>query len=115
MENMFTPEEANTPVTYGELATILQMAANEIAKNSVNVVDTLQDDTFKVIEKLTDSMVQIRDDADYKRQRDLRFMINLVSQIGHYDKDVIYANYKRWCEEFDKLNKPQKDEENKDE
>ena len=107
MENIFTPEQANMPVTYGELATILQMVIGELAKNSINDVDTLQDGTFKVIEKLTDSIVQIRDDSDYKRQRDLRFMINLIAQMGNYDKDVISSEYKRWCEEFDKLNKPQ--------
>lgn len=115
MENIFTPEEANKPVTYGELATILQAVMGELAKNSINDVDTLQDGTFKVIKKLTDSIVQVRDDANYNRQRDFRFIVNLIAQIGHYDKDVIYAEYQRWCGEFDKLNKPQKGKEKKDE
>lgn len=109
MENIFTPEEANKSVTYGELAVIIQMVADEFAKASISDVDNLQENTFKIIDKLTDSLVQIRDDADYKRQRDLRFMINLISQMGHYDKDILYSEYQRWCEEFDKINKPKSD------
>lgn len=111
MENIFTPEQANTLVTYSELATILQTVMGELAKNSINDVDALQDGTFKVIEKLTDSLVQIRDDAEYKRQRDLRFMINLIAQIGGYDTNILYSEYERWCKEFDKLNRPLTDTE----
>ena len=106
MENIFTPEQAKTPVTYGELAVIIQMVTDELAKASIGDVDNLQENMFKIIDKLTDSLVEIRNDADYKRQRDFRFMISLIAQIEHYDKDVLYSEYQRWCEEFDKLNRP---------
>ena len=115
MENIFMPEEANKLVTYGELAVIIQTIADELAKASISDVDNLQENMFKIIDKLTDSLVEIRNDADYKRQRDLRFMISLIAQIERYDKDILYSEYQRWCEEFDKLNKPKDNSEGSNE
>lgn len=107
MDSIFTPEEANKPVTYGELSTILQSIVTDLSKHSIDYADALQDSTFKMINKLTDAFVAIRDDADYKRQRDLHFMIGLFAQFYHCDKEVLHKEYKRWCEEFDKMNRPQ--------
>lgn len=114
MNNTFTPEEANKPVTYGELLQIFQPILGEIAKHSADYTDALQEQTFKIIDKLTDHIVEIRNDAEYKRQRDVRFMLGLVAQIHMYDKEVLHGEYKRWCEEFDKLNEPKTSEEQKD-
>ena len=99
MENMFTPEQANMPVTYGNLMAILTPLMKMTTEGNSYI-------TFKSAELLSDYMVQIRDDADYNRQRDIRFVINLIAQIGNYDKNVLDSEYKRWCDEFDKLNKP---------
>ena len=106
MNNTFTPEEANTPVTYGELLTILTSLNQELSKCSIDYTNTLQEQTFKIIDKLTDHIVEIRDDAEYKRQRDVRFMMGLLAQLYHCDTEAMRNEYKRWCEEFDKLNKP---------
>lgn len=106
MENTFTPEEANKPVTYGELLKILMPIIEELGKSSINYTDTLQEHTFEIVRKLTDSLVEIRDNADYKRQRDVHFILGLISQFHFCDKDVLHKEYRRWCEEFDKLNKP---------
>ena len=100
MDNIFTPEQTNMPVTYGDLMNILTPMMDMVTQGGSDI-------SLKIAEKLSDFMVQIRDDADYKRQRDLRFVINLIAQMGRYDKEVIYSEYQRWCEEFDKLNRPQ--------
>lgn len=102
MDNIFTPEEAQQPVIYGDLFTILKSVADNISKNAID----LQERIFQVINTLTDSLVKIRDDAEYKRQRDVHFMIGLLAQFNHCDTEVIHKEYQRWCEEFDKLNKP---------
>lgn len=110
MDNIFTPEEANMPVTYGELLTIFKSVLDEIAKHSI-YTDTLQKHIFEIINKLTDRIVTIRDDAEYKRQRDVRFMLGLLVQFHMCDKEVLHKEYRRWCEEFDKLNKSTTDPE----
>lgn len=106
MDNIFTPEEAQQPVTYGELIVILESVVDNISKNAIDYSNTLQKQIFQVINTLTDSLVKIRDDAEYKRQRDVHFMIDLLAHFNHCDKEVIHKEYQRWCEEFDKLNKP---------
>lgn len=107
MMNILTPEEAIKPVTYGDLALILGEAIKNLCQESIKYSDTLQENTFKLIDTMTDQMVKIRDDADYKRQRDVRFLIGLIAQLYHCDKPVLDKEYMRWCEEFDKLNRPQ--------
>lgn len=106
MDNIFTPEEANKSVTYGELLTIFQPVLEEVVKHTMGYADTLQEHIFKVISTLTDHIVKMRDDAEYKRQRDVHFMIGLLAQFNHCGTEVIHKEYQRWCEEFDKLNKP---------
>jgi hypothetical protein len=107
MMNILTPEEAKKPVTYGDLTLILGETIKNLGQESIKYSDTLQENTFKLIDTMTDQMVKIRDDADYKRQRDVRFLIGLIAQLYHCDKPVLDKEYMRWCEEFDKLNRPQ--------
>lgn len=109
MKNILSPEEANKPVTYGDLATILGETIKNLGQESIKYSDTLQENTFKLIDTMTDHIVKIRDDADYKRQRDVRFLIGLIAQLYHCDKPVLDREYMRWCEEFDKLNRPKVD------
>lgn len=106
MGNILTPKEANKSVTYGELMVILESVADNISKSAIDYSDTLQKQIFKVIDTLTDSLVKIRDDAEYKRQRDVHFMIALLAQLNYCNKEVVHKEYQLWCEEFDKLNKP---------
>lgn len=106
MDKIFTPEEVNKCVTYGDLNLILSEIIKNLSQESIKYSDTLQEGTFKLINTMTDHMVKIRDDAEYKRQRDVHFMIGLLAQFNHCNKEVIHKEYQRWCEEFDKLNKP---------
>lgn len=107
MKHILTPEEAARPVTYGDLVTILGEAINNLSQESIKYSDILQENTFKLINQMTEHIVKIRDDSEYKRQRDMMFVISLISRIGHYDKDALYDAYMRWCAEFDGRNKPQ--------
>jgi polyhydroxyalkanoate synthesis regulator phasin len=111
MDNILTPEEVIKPVTYGDLTLILGETIKNLSQESIKYSDILQENTFKLVDQVTNHIVKIRDDADYKRQRDVRFMIGLISQFYHCDKEIIYKEYIRWCEEFDKLNKPKVDSE----
>jgi hypothetical protein len=115
MNNILTPEVANKPVTYGDLAIILGETIKNLGQESIKYSDALQENTFKLIGTMTDHIVKIRDDADYKRQRDVRFLIGLIAQFFNCDKEIIHKEYQRWCEEFDKLNRPQTSEAKKDE
>lgn len=110
MDNKLTPEEANKPVTYGDLALILGETIKNLGQESINYSNALQENTYKLINTITDHMVKIRDNASYERQRDIRFVIGLIAQFNLCDKEVIFKEYHRWCEEFDKLNKPKADE-----
>jgi hypothetical protein len=109
MENIFTQEEANKLVTYGDLLTILNSIVNDIGKSSIDYTDTLQKHTFDIIDKLTDHIVEIRNDAEYKRIRDMTFVLNMISQVGHFDNGLLCKSYNTWCEEYDRLNKLKND------
>ena len=106
MDNIFTPEEANKAVTYGELLKIFMPIIEEMSKGSINYADTLQQQTFDIINKLTDHIVKIRDDAEYRRIRDVSFVLHVITCVEHLDKDVLRQNYYTWCTEYDSLNKP---------
>ena len=114
MENIFTPEEANMSVTYGALADILKIYTQNLVKETADYVDITQEGAFKIIKKLTDSLVEMRKDLDYLRQRDMHFIINYLAREKLCNRDTLFDIYRGWCDEFDKLNKPQKGEEKKD-
>ena len=115
MKNILSPEEASKPVTYGDLTIMLVEVINNLGQESIKYSDFLQENTFKLIQTVTDNMVKIRDDAEYKRQRDVRFLIRLIAQLYNCDKSVLDREYQRWCDEFDKLNNKQTSEDKKDE
>lgn len=110
MDNIFTPEEARKPVTYGDLTLILGETIKNLGQESINYSNALQENTYKLINTITDYMVKIRDNASYERQRDIGFVIGLIAQFNLCDKEVLFKEYHRWCEEFDRLNKPRADE-----
>jgi hypothetical protein len=113
MKNILTPEEANKPVTYGDLEIILGEIVKNIGQESIKYSDTLQENTFKLINTMTDHVVKIRDNASYERQRDIGFVLAYLARLWGCGNDMMYDNYKHWCDEFDKLNRPQNDSEDK--
>lgn len=105
-----TKEEKNLPVTYGELTTIL----TEMNEHIVKVLDGRDEETVKLFKIITDRMVEIIDMLEYHRKRDLHYFFNRIAASGFVNKDALFEEYTKWCEEFDKLNKHSVEEENKD-
>ena len=115
MENIFTSEQASMPVTYGALADVLQAYTQTLVEETTSYVDVTEEGIVKIIDKLTDSLVAMRRDLDYLRQRDMHFVINYLAREKLCSRDALFDIYHSWCEEFDKLNKPNTSEDKKDE
>lgn len=98
MDNIFTPEEANAPVTYETLLKILNGFLPTIGSSDRMIMSL--DSTIKTI---GDTLA----DAEYKRIRDIRFILSYLAANHLYHRDKLYDMYEEWCKEFDKLNKPQ--------
>lgn len=107
IESLFTPEEENLPITYGELFKVLTALTDVLSSGHQTDQEEAIDGIFSVI----DNAISVIEDAEYKRMRDVRFFLGLISQIHCYDKDILRKEYERWCDAFDKLNKPQSDSE----
>lgn len=115
MENLFTPEEANMPVTYGALADVLQIYTQTLVEETTGYVDATEEGIVKIIDKMTDALATMRKDLDYLRQRDMHFIISYLAREKLCSRDTMFDIYHSWCEEFDKLNKPNTSEEKKNE
>ena len=96
MDNIFTPEEANMPVTYGILLQVL-----ESIRPAIESRDKALDDLNDAIQVITDALV----DAEYKRVRDMRYILSYLAQDRLYNRDKFYNTYIEWCKEYDRLNK----------
>lgn len=97
MDNIFTPEEANMPVTYEALLQVLQMMQPAIESRD----EALRDHEL-AIERVLDALEL----AEYKRIRDMRFTLSYLAAIRLCDNEKFYKMYEDWCKEYDKLNKP---------
>lgn len=106
MDNLFTEEEASRPVTYEELAVILEQMVQTLINGNTEAYKAW----LKPINTTTDNLIDAIKDINYKRVRDLKYFINLLSVVCHLDKNAVFDNYNKWCEEFDKLNKPEQEE-----
>ena len=101
MNNLFTEEEASRPVTYGELAIILEQVYKSIIEGKEDISVATMESVTKIMDTLIDKLKEL----EYKRVRDVRYFVNLLSIVNHLDKDSMFENYKNWCAEYDKLNK----------
>lgn len=115
MENLFTPEEANAPVTYGALTDVLQAYTQKLVEETADYVDNTEEGIFKIIDKMADLLAAMRRDLDYLRQRDMHFIISYLAREKLCSRETLFDIYHSWCEEFDKLNKPNTSEDKKDE
>lgn len=96
MDNIFTPEEENMPVTYGVLLQVLQSMQPAIES---------RDETLRYLEDVILTMSHLLVDAEYKRVRDMHFILSFLARERLYNKDKLYDSYIEWCKEYDKLNK----------
>ena len=102
MENIFTPEEANMPVTYGVLLQVLE---------SIRPAIDSRDEALRDLEDAVEILIDGLAEAEYKRVRDMHYILSYLAQERLYNKDKFYDAYLGWCKEYDKLNKPQNDSE----
>ena len=98
MNNIFTPEEENMPVTYGELLKIFEQL-----KPAIESRDAALDSFSEEILRIYDILV----DAEYKRVRDIHFILSYLAQDRLCNRKEFEDVYLKWCEEYDNLNKSQ--------
>ena len=101
MQNIFTQEEASTPVTFRDLG----IFAEEILPQLAEAVIKSDEATFNGVSKLIDILVDKINEIEYKRIRDVWFFTELLSQTSNLSRESLRENYKKYCDEFDKLNK----------
>lgn len=106
MDNLFTEEETSRPVTYGELAVILE----KVVQTWINSDNETYEESLKLIGATTDALIDAIKDFNYKRMRDVRFFFCLLSDLGYGTLEHLYNYYSKWCEDYDKLNQSQQEE-----
>lgn len=104
MKPNFTEEEARTPVTFGDMAVLIKEIFNTIAANK-EVEDQVLADS---IGKVTDLLIEQIREVEYRRIRDAKFCISLFRDLTGMPQNKLEEHYMKWCEEFDRLNKKEK-------
>jgi hypothetical protein len=102
MDFNLPPEMEHNIVYYGELFPIL--------KRIMQLIMDVSDNSATHINRVLDVIGDVIDDTEYKRLRDMRFLFSLLSDIGYGPFDKLAQHYADWCEEYDKLNKGDKNE-----
>lgn len=106
MDNIFTPEEAQMPVTYEALLQILQ---------SLQPAVTSRDKALDVFDEAMTNLARSVEDLEYRRIRDMHFILSYLASQNLCNRDKLYNMYVDWCGEFDKMNKPKTSKENNNE
>lgn len=101
MKLNFTEEEAKTPVTFGDLAVVIEEIFNTIAANK-EIEDEMMS---KLLDKLIDPLVTQIQELRYERMRDAKFFITVFRDLNGMPQNKLEEHYVKWCTEFDKLNK----------
>lgn len=100
MDNLFTPEEAQMPVTYEALLQIFQ---------SLQLTVGSRDKALDVFDEAITSLIRSVEDLEYRRIRDMHFILSYLASRDLCNRDKLYNMYVDWCEEFDKMKQPKKD------
>ena len=105
-EKYFTEAELNMPVTFRDLCVWINGITPSIVEEQDKLIQMYFDGTRKIIDMMADTI----QDLKYEQMRDRIFFMNTISHFNHVSKDVLSETYTRWCEEYDKLNKPKEAE-----
>lgn len=97
MFDVLTEEEEKLPVTFRDLKILL-----EVFFTSWIEAKTDEDERR---EKVIDEIIKTLEDISYKRIRDVKFFINVLSSLGFGTQDQLVEYYNKYCAEFDRLNK----------
>lgn len=79
---------------------MLKPVMEEAAKATAEGIARSTKITDKMFSAIADTIQELR----YEMMRDRRFFLGFISEYTHLDKESLYDGYKKWCEEFDKLN-----------
>ena len=101
MDNILTPEQAAQPVTQADLIAAL----NELVKLMSESDARYQEHTFRALDDVLNSVARSIDALEYKRIRDMRFVISIISELNHIKREDLLTTYANWCDEFDQLNR----------
>ena len=102
MDNyILTEQEAKTQVTFGDLQIVLE----ELRRTLCDMQENNDKVLVESLEKVIDTLVERINKLYYQQVRDMKFCLELFSEVSHFSKDVIDRTYDSWCKEFDKLNK----------
>lgn len=101
MQDIFTLEESSMPVTYGNLLVILQTLIKNISEETLKADEV----TFNGVSNLVDILADRINEIEYRRVRDMHFVLNYLAYLRHCTIDEMKKTYETYCEEFDKLNK----------
>lgn len=93
----FTEEEAKTLVTFGDLNILMDAFFTKW------IEDKSGEDERRNL--LFEEIIKALEDLSYKRVRDVKFFINVLSSIGYGPQDRLEEYYTKYCAEFDRLNK----------
>lgn len=96
------PEMMDTPVTYGDLVKIFECL------NSM--IETSGDAHYRNMECTINLIADSIKNAEYKRIRDVRYFIETICARDLLDRKRMYKHYVEWCDEYDKLNKGDKND-----
>ena len=93
----FTEEEAKTLVTFGDLNILMDAFFTKWIEAKSD------EDERKNL--LFEEIVKTLEDLSYKRIRDVKFFINVLSSLGYGSQAQLEEYYTKYCAEFDRLNK----------
>lgn len=102
MDFNLPPEIMNTQVTYGDLMKIFECLTSMLETSS----DSQHKSLTTVVDLISDSIKN----SEYKRIRDVKFFLNMLSNQTFKSINYWQGVYIDWCKEYDKLNKGDKDE-----
>ena len=74
-----------------------------------------RDKALDVFDEAITNLVRSVEDLEYRRIRDMHFILSYLASENLYNRDKFYDMYVDWCKEFDKMNKPKTSEGKKDE
>ena len=103
----FTEEQANLPVTHGELLEIITTLTEQLSKND----DVHHHAIYDLFGLYTDKLVESIEVAEYNRKRDMHYILSRFAAEGFVSKDALYQDYLKWCGKYDMMHKPKQKEE----
>lgn len=92
-------------VTWGELMPLIF----EVSNKTLDVAAEMDKSILKVTDAIADGTTKYYDEAEYRRMRSMAFCLAMM---GYGDSTKWRPIYDKFCEDFDKLNRPKDKKEN---